>query len=73
MYRAIKYKLIGSLFINAVQKSKNDCGANDLSVTVISSRKCHEKCVYLHHNGFFIFKQRLDQYRMILKVVRTPQ
>jgi hypothetical protein len=29
--------------------------------------------MYLHHNGFLIFKQRLDQYRMILKVVRTPQ
>jgi hypothetical protein len=31
--------------VNAVQKSKNHCGANDLSVTVISNRKCHEKCV----------------------------
>jgi hypothetical protein len=26
--------------VNAVQKSKNHCGANDLSVTVISNRKC---------------------------------
>jgi hypothetical protein len=42
--------------INAVQKSKNHCGANYFSVTVISNRKCHEKCVLL---GFLIFEQRL--------------
>jgi hypothetical protein len=28
-----------------VPKSKNHCSANDLSVTVISNRKCHEKGV----------------------------
>jgi hypothetical protein len=33
--------------LNAVQKSKNDCGGNYLSVTVISNMKCHEKCVLL--------------------------
>jgi hypothetical protein len=41
------------LLLNAVQKSKNHCGANDLSVTVISNRK------FLHHNSFLIFEQRL--------------
>jgi hypothetical protein len=36
-------------FLNAGEKSKNRCGANELSVTVISNRKCHEEC------GFFDF------------------
>jgi hypothetical protein len=31
----------------AVQKSKNYCGGNYLSVTVICNMKCHEKCVLL--------------------------
>jgi hypothetical protein len=31
------------LYINAVQKLKNHYGANDLSVTVISNRKCYEQ------------------------------
>jgi hypothetical protein len=33
--------------LNAVQKSKNYCGGNYLSVTVICNMKCHEKCVLL--------------------------
>jgi hypothetical protein len=41
--------------LNAVQKSKNHCGANDLSITVISNRKCHEKCVLFAPQWFFDF------------------
>jgi hypothetical protein len=41
--------------INAVQKSKNHCGASDFSVTVISNRKCHEKCVLFALQWFFDF------------------
>jgi hypothetical protein len=33
--------------LNAVQKSKNYCGGNYLSVTVISNMKCHGKCILL--------------------------
>jgi hypothetical protein len=45
--------------LNAVQKSKNNCGVNDLSVTVmISNRKCHENVCYFNHNGFLISEQR---------------
>jgi hypothetical protein len=43
-------------YINAVQNSKNHCGANDLSVTVTSNRRNVMKNVC----GFFIFEQRLD-------------
>jgi hypothetical protein len=31
---------------------KNNCGANNLSVTVISNRKCHEKCVFIFVTHF---------------------
>jgi hypothetical protein len=41
--------------LNAVQKSKNHCGANDLSVTVISNRKCNEKRVLFAPQWFFDF------------------
>jgi hypothetical protein len=41
-------------------KTKNHCVANDLSVTVISNRKCHENVCYLHHNVFLIFEQHLS-------------
>jgi hypothetical protein len=46
--------------INDVQKSKNHCGANDLSVTVISILlgNVMKNVCYLHHNGFLIFEQR---------------
>jgi hypothetical protein len=43
------------LRVNAVQKSKNHCGANDLSITVISNRECHEKCVLFAPQWFFDF------------------
>jgi hypothetical protein len=39
----------------AVPKSKKLCGANDLSATVISNRKCHEKCVLFVPQWFFDF------------------
>jgi hypothetical protein len=47
--------------IYAVPKSKNHCGANYLAVTVISNRKCHEKCVNFttDHNVVLILAQRL--------------
>jgi hypothetical protein len=45
--------------LNAVEKSKNPCGANDLSVTVIRNRNVMKNVCYLHHNGFLIFEQRL--------------
>jgi hypothetical protein len=46
-----------SEYINAVQNSKNYCGANDLSVTVISNRigNVMKNVCYLHYNGFFYF------------------
>jgi hypothetical protein len=39
----------------AVPKSKNHWAANDLSVTMISNRKCHEKCVLFALQWFFDF------------------
>jgi hypothetical protein len=44
----------GKLY-NAVQKSKNHCGANELSVTVINNRKYHENCVCFAPQWFFDF------------------
>jgi hypothetical protein len=41
--------------VNAVQKSKNHYGANDLSITVISNRECHEKYVLFAPQWFFDF------------------
>jgi hypothetical protein len=63
-------------YINAVQKSKNHCGANYLSVTVIrliGNRKCREKCVLFapqwffdHWTAFIWFK---DNVFIILRII----
>jgi hypothetical protein len=51
--RAAAYKKAQNL--NAVHISKNHCGTNELSVSVISNRKCHEKCVLFAPQWFFDF------------------
>jgi hypothetical protein len=65
--------------VNTVQKSKNHCGANDLSVTVISNNVM--KIVrYLHHNGFLFFEQRLhvllksgNKWILIAKIIKCKK
>jgi hypothetical protein len=47
-----------------VPKSKNHCGANDLSVTVISNRKCYEKCVLFAPQWFFYFGRAFMEFVM---------
>jgi hypothetical protein len=57
----VKTQKLINWYLNAVQKSKNYCGANYLSVTVISNRKCHEKCVLFAPQWFFDFWTAFSQ------------